>query len=92
VSSTPTGQLDAKNLAKFDLTNREKKLLKFKIISVILNVKFYIVLNTTKQLLIVLMSALGIGLTLSPATGGINSGLFKGSAWLFSGIVSRLFK
>jgi hypothetical protein len=48
VSSTPTGQLDAKNLAKFDLTNREKKLLKFKIISVILNVKFYIVLNTTK--------------------------------------------
>jgi hypothetical protein len=42
----------------------------------------------TKPLLIVLMSALGIGLGLNPATGGINPGLFKGSTWLFSGIVS----
>ena len=46
----------------------------------------------TKQLLIVLMSALGIGLALTPATSGINPGLLKGSTWLFSGIVSRLLK
>ena len=45
----------------------------------------------TGQLLIVLMSALGIGLALTPATSGINPGLFKGGAWLFRGIVFRLF-
>lgn len=38
------------------------------------------------------MSSLGIGRALNPATGGINPGLFKGTTWLFSGIVSRLLK
>jgi len=46
----------------------------------------------TSQLLIVLMSALGIGLGLTPATSGINPGLFKGVAWLFRGIVFRVLK
>lgn len=45
-----------------------------------------------KQLLIVLMSALGIGLALNPATNDINPTLLKGGTWLFSGIVSRLLK
>jgi hypothetical protein len=44
----------------------------------------------TSQLLIVLMSALGIGLTVTPAISSINPGLLKGAAWLFRGIVSRL--
>ena len=44
------------------------------------------------QLLIVLMSALGIGLAVNPATSGINPGLFKAATWLFSGILSRLLK
>ena len=39
------------------------------------------------QLLIVLMSALGIGLGLNFATSGINPGLFKGATWLFGGIL-----
>ena len=46
----------------------------------------------TSQLLIVLMSALGIGLAVTPATSGINPGLFKGTAWLFRGIVLRVLK
>jgi len=46
----------------------------------------------TGQLLIVLMSALGIGLAVNPATSGITPGLFKGATWLFRGIVFRLFK
>jgi hypothetical protein len=46
----------------------------------------------TKQLLIVVMSALGIGLALNPSTAGINPRLLKGGSWLFSGIVSQLFK
>ena len=46
----------------------------------------------TGQLLIVLMSALGIGLALNPATSGINPGLFKGVTWLFCGIVPHLLK
>ena len=46
----------------------------------------------TGQLLIVLMSALGIGLAVNPATSGINSGLFKSATWLFRGIVFRLLK
>ena len=44
------------------------------------------------QLLIVLMSALGIGLAVNPATSGINPGLFKGATWLFHGIIFRLVK
>ena len=39
------------------------------------------------QLLIVLMSALGIGLAVNPATSGINPGLLKGARWLFGGIL-----
>ena len=46
----------------------------------------------TDQLLIVLMSALGIGLAVNPITSGINPGLFKGATWLFRGIVFRLLK
>jgi hypothetical protein len=46
----------------------------------------------TGQILIVLMSALGIGLAVTPATSGINPGLFKGATWLFRGIVFRLLK
>jgi hypothetical protein len=46
----------------------------------------------TGQLLIVLMSALGIGLAVTPATSAINPGLFKGATWLFRGIVFRLLK
>lgn len=46
----------------------------------------------TGQLLIVLMSALGIGLALNPATNSVNPGLLKGGSWLFRGIVFRLFK
>ena len=41
----------------------------------------------TNQLLIVLMSALRIGLAVNPTTSEINPGLFKGATWLFSGIV-----
>ena len=44
------------------------------------------------QLLIVLMSALGIGLAGNPATNGINPGLFKGATWLFRGIIFRFLK
>jgi hypothetical protein len=43
-----------------------------------------------KQSLIILMSALGIGLGLNPVTNNMNPGLVKGSAWLISGIISRL--
>lgn len=46
----------------------------------------------TDRLLIVLMSALGIGLAVTPATSGVNPGLFKGATWLFRGIVFRVFK
>ena len=46
----------------------------------------------TSQLLIVLMSALGIGLAVNPVTSAINPGLVKGAAWLFRGIVFRLLK
>ena len=46
----------------------------------------------TSQLLIVLMTVLGIGLAVTPATSGINPGLFKGATWLFRGIVFRLLK
>ena len=44
------------------------------------------------RLLLLLMSALGIGLAINPYTNKINPGLFKGAAWLFSGIVSRYLK
>lgn len=44
----------------------------------------------TNQLLILLMSTLGIGLAITPVTSNINPGLLKGAAWLFRGIVSRL--
>jgi hypothetical protein len=44
----------------------------------LVNIKFFIISDMTKQLLIVLMSALGIGLALNPATSGINPGLLKG--------------
>ena len=44
------------------------------------------------QLLIVLMSALGVGLAVNPATSGINPGLFKGATWLFRGIIFRFLK
>lgn len=46
----------------------------------------------TGQLLIVLMSALGIGLAVTPATGWINPGLLKGATWVFRGIIFRVFK
>lgn len=39
------------------------------------------------QLLIVLMSALGIGLGINPATNGVNSRLFKSATWFFHGII-----
>ena len=45
-----------------------------------------------EKILIVAMSALGIGLSINPYTGSINPGLFKGAAWLFSGIISKLLK
>lgn len=44
------------------------------------------------QLLILLMSSLGIGLAVTPGTSGINPGLFKGETWLFRGIVFRILK
>ena len=44
------------------------------------------------QLLIVLVSSLGIGLAVNPATSGINPGLFKGATWLFRGIIFRFLK
>ena len=44
------------------------------------------------QLLIVLMSALGIGLAVTPVTSGINPGLLKGTGWLIRGIIFRLLK
>jgi len=44
------------------------------------------------QLLILLMSALGIGLAVTPATSGINPGLLKGAAWLCRGIIFQYFK
>ncbi len=44
----------------------------------------------TSQLLIVLTSALRIGLAVTPTTIGINPGLFKGAAWLFRGIIFRV--
>ena len=44
------------------------------------------------QLLILLMTALGIGLAVNPATSAINPGLFKGVTWLFRGIVLKLLK
>jgi hypothetical protein len=46
----------------------------------------------TNQLLIILMSALGIGLAITPATSWLNPGLLKGGALLFRGIVFRLLK
>lgn len=46
----------------------------------------------TNQLLILVMSALGIGLAITPATSGINPGLVKGAAWLFRGIVFQYLK
>ena len=46
----------------------------------------------TSQLLIVLMSALGTGLALNPATNKINPGLLKVATWLFRGIIFRLLK
>ena len=45
-----------------------------------------------KQLLIVLMSGLGIGLAVTPAINGINPGLFKGATWLFRGIITKIIK
>jgi hypothetical protein len=36
------------------------------------------------------MSALGLGLAINPYTNSINPGLFKGAAWLFRGIISKL--
>lgn len=39
------------------------------------------------KLLIVLMSALEIGLVVNPITSEINPGLFKVAAWVFRGIV-----
>ena len=42
------------------------------------------------QILILLMSMLGIGLALNPATDRINPGLLKGATWLFRGIISKL--
>lgn len=44
------------------------------------------------QLLIVLMSVLGAGLAVNPATSAINPGLVKGVTWLFRGIVLKLLK
>ena len=44
------------------------------------------------KLLILLMSALGIGLAINPYTNSINPGLFKGTTWLVSGIISRFVK
>ena len=44
------------------------------------------------RLLIILMSTLGIGLAINPYTNSINPGLFKSTARLFSGIISRLIK
>jgi len=44
------------------------------------------------QFLILLMPGLGIGLALNTTTSGINSGLLKGTTWLFRGIVFRLLK
>lgn len=44
------------------------------------------------QLLILLMSVLGVSLAVIPATSRINPGLFKGAAWLFRGIISGLVK
>ncbi len=46
----------------------------------------------TSQLLILLMSVLGIGLAVNPATTKISPALFKGATWLFRGIIFRLFK
>ena len=46
----------------------------------------------TNQLLIVLLSVLGIGLAVTPAISKINPSLFKGAAWSFRGIVFRLLK
>lgn len=46
----------------------------------------------TGQLLIILISALKIGLAVNPSTREINSGLFKDATWLFRGIIFRLLK
>ena len=46
----------------------------------------------TSQYLLLLMTALKISLAIILSTSGINSGLFKGTAWLFRGIVFRLVK
>ena len=45
-----------------------------------------------ERILIIVMSALGIGLAINPYTDSINPRLFKGTAWLFSGIISKLLK
>jgi hypothetical protein len=45
-----------------------------------------------ERLLMVLMTALGVGLALNPVAGKINPNLFKASTWLFSGIIFRLLK
>ena len=46
----------------------------------------------TGQLLIVLMSALGIGLAVNPTINAINPSLFKGATRLFRGVTFRLLK
>jgi hypothetical protein len=43
----------------------------------------------SKQLLIVIMSSVGIGLGLKLVTSRINTVLLKTTTWLFSGIVSQ---
>jgi hypothetical protein len=45
------------------------------LVLLIINIKFSSLLYMTKLLLIVLMSALGIGLALTPTTSGMNPGL-----------------
>jgi len=44
------------------------------------------------QVLIVVMTTIGIGLGLNPIINKINPRLLKGSTWLLSGIVSKLIK
>jgi hypothetical protein len=59
---------------------------------VIFYIILYYIIHIANQLLMVVMSAVGVGLAFNPATNGINTGLFKGYTWLFSGIVSQLLK
>lgn len=44
------------------------------------------------RILILVMLALGVSLGINPYTSKINTGLFKGTTWLFSGIMSKLLK